>query len=253
MILDRVICADSRRMEEVDSGSVHLVVTSPPYNVGTPYDEHLDSLPSGKYLELLNAVWKECVRVLCDGGRLCVNVANVARKPYLPLHSVITRQLADLGLLMRGEIIWNKGMSARSSMRWGSWKLPTDPVLREVHEYILVFSKNGYRLPAEGTSDITKEEFLEYTRSLATFPPASAKRIGHPAPFPERLPARLMKLFTFPGNVVLDPFLGSGTTAVAAKRLGRHFIGYDISENYCQLARKRVAEVDFKLPSTKRD
>ena len=240
MKLDRIYPKDSRIMKEVDSGSVRLIVTSPPYNVQKPYENHTDNLPLKEYLKMLKDVWKECKRVLCDGGRICVNVANTWRNPYLPIHSYIIKQLIDLKFLMRGEIIWDKGASVGASTAWGSWQSPSNPTLRDVHEYIIIFSKKTFSILNDKKSDMERDEFLEFTKSIWKFPTVSAKKVGHPAPFPEELPRRLIKLYTFPIDVVLDPFMGSGMTAIAAKRLGRHYIGYDISKEYCELAEKRI-------------
>lgn len=234
--------ADARKMDEVEDGSVELIVTSPPYNVNKPYDNHDDLMPLEEYLQLLGAVWKECRRVLCEGGRICINVANLWRRPYLPLHALIIQQMHDLGFLMRGEVIWDKEASVGASTAWGSWQSPSNPTLRDTHEYILVFSKGSFKLPnhREALSDLTKDEFLEFTKSLWRFPAESSKRVGHPAPFPEELPSRCIKLYSFPNDVVLDPFAGSGTTCVAAKKLGRRYIGYDVSREYCKIAQHRI-------------
>ena len=242
MKLDIIYNKDSRSMEEVMDNSIQLIVTSPPYNVNKEYDDHADAMPNDEYFKLLHDVWKECIRVLSDGGRICVNVANVGRKPYLPLHSTIIKQLTDLGLIMRGEIIWDKEASVGVSTAWGSWQSPSNPTLRDTHEYILVFSKGSYKLPnhRNSKSDLTSKEFTEYTKSIWRFPTESAKKVDHPAPFPEELPYRCIKLYTFPGDVVLDPFNGVGTTCLVAKKLNRKYIGYDISKNYCKQAELRI-------------
>jgi site-specific DNA-methyltransferase (adenine-specific) len=151
--------------------------------------------------------------------------------------------MLEIGFLMRGEIIWDKAASAGSSTAWGSWKSATNPVMRDVHEYILVFSKGSMGRSGEGrTSTITRDEFLEYTKSIWGFPAESAKRVGHPAPFPEELPRRLIQLYTFEGDIVLDPFCGSGTTCVAALKSNRHYIGFDNSEEYVKLSRERISQ-----------
>jgi site-specific DNA-methyltransferase (adenine-specific) len=225
-------------MGELPDNSVHLMVTSPPYNVGKEYD---DDLTLGEYREFLSRVWSEVCRVLVPGGRVCLNVANLGRKPYLPLHAYLAEDMLKTGFLMRGEIIWNKASSAGGSTAWGSWQSAKNPTLRDVHEYILVFSKGSYsRSPGEKKSTITKDEFLELTKSVWSFGSESAKKIGHPAPFPVELPARCIKLYTFDGDIVLDPFMGSGTTAVAAKALRRHYIGYEVGKEYVKLARMRL-------------
>lgn len=278
-VLDQVFCKDSRDMSELPDRSIHLMVTSPPYNVGKEYDENL-SLE--EYLGLLRDVFRETHRVLVVGGRACINVANLGRKPYIPLHSYIISEMQSIGFLMRGEIIWDKAASSGTSTAWGSWMSPSNPTLRDVHEYILVFSKDSFsRSPGEGKtvsgerspraaddaetsavsgakalaqlarkeSTITRDEFLEYTKSIWTFPTESARRVGHPAPFPVELPLRLIQLYTFRGDVVLDPFCGSGSTCVAAKRSGRLYVGYDIDETYVERARQRVGGQAATLPS----
>ncbi len=238
-VLDTVQCVDSRDMSMLPDESVHLMVTSPPYNVGKEYDEDLDM---DEYRGLLKAVFREVYRKLAVGGRACINVANLGRRPYIPLHSFIIEDMLDLGFLMRGEIIWQKAASAGASTAWGSWMSASNPTLRDVHEYILVFSKGSMRREKEGReSTIARDEFLEYTKSVWSFPTESAKRVGHPAPFPEELPYRLIQLYTFEGDVVLDPFCGSGTTCIAALKTGRHFVGFDINDDYVNLAKDRIS------------
>jgi len=236
--LDRVFCKSSEKMEELPDNSVHLMVTSPPYNVGKEYDKNLTL---EEYRRLLKTVFGDVFRVLVTGGRACVNVANVGRKPYIPFHSYIIQDMLDIGFLMRGEIIWDKSASSGVSTAWGSWKSATNPTLRDVHEYILIFSKGSFsRERHDKENTISSKEFLEFTKSIWKFPAESAKKVGHPAPFPVELPYRLLQLYTFKGDVVLDPFIGSGTTAIASLRTGRHFIGYDNKEEYVELANKRI-------------
>lgn len=237
--LDRLYCKSSEKMDELPDNSIHLMVTSPPYNVTKDYDEDL-SLE--EYLDLLERVWKETYRVLVPGGRACINVANLGRKPYLPLHSFILDQMVAIGFLMRGEIIWNKAASASPSTAWGSWMSATNPVLRDVHEYILVFSKDTFsRERKNRRNTISRDDFLEWTKSVWSFPAVSAKKIGHPAPFPEELPHRLIQLYTFQKDVVLDPFAGSGTTCLAATAAGRSYIGYEVNQTYIELAEVRLS------------
>lgn len=248
-VLDTVIRSSSEKMADLPDHSVHLMVTSPPYNVGKDYD---DDLTLDEYRAFLKRVWAEVHRVLVPGGRACINIANLGRKPYLPLNAFIMQDMLDLGFLHRGEIIWNKGSSGSSSTAWGSWKSAKNPTLRDVHEYILVFSKGSFSRKDFGReSTIPKEEFLEDTKSVWTFPAESAKKVGHPAPFPVELPRRLIQLYTFAGEVVLDPFMGSGQTAIAALKTERHYVGYEVSEEYAGLAERRIAEfkVNFK-PTT---
>lgn len=236
--LNKIILKSSESMEELPNSSIHLMVTSPPYNVGKEYDKDL-SLK--EYRKLLKAVFTEVHRVLVHGGRACVNIANVGRKPYIPLHAYIIEDMLEIGFLMRGEIIWDKASSAGTSTAWGSWQSATNPTLRDTHEYILVFSKENFGRYSNGRkSTIKKHEFLEYTKSVWHFPAESAKKVGHPAPFPIELPSRLIKLYTLEGDTVLDPFMGSGTTAVAAKRLNRNFVGYEMNGEYKRIADQRL-------------
>jgi len=239
--LDSIIYGSSEAMKELPDASVHLMVTSPPYNVGKDYDEDLSM---DEFRAFLQRVWAETHRVLVPGGRACINVANLGRKPYIPLHAMLIADMHELGFLMRGEVIWDKGASASSSTAWGSWQSATNPTLRDTHEYILVFSKGSFRREkVDGRESlISKEEFLEFTKSVWNFGAESAKKIGHPAPYPMELPYRLIQLYTFSNEVILDPFMGSGQTALAALKAGRHFVGYEVNEEYRNLALKRIAE-----------
>ncbi len=237
--LNKIFCKSSEAMSELPDNSVHLMITSPPYNVAKEYDEDLSL---AEYLTLLNAVWRETYRVLVPGGRACINVANLGRKPYIPLHSYIIDGMQELGYLMRGEILWNKGSSASPSTAWGSWQSAANPVLRDVHEYILVFSKQSFsRKRGDKENTIKKEEFLEWTKSVWDFPAVSAKKIGHAAPFPEELPHRLIQLYSFRDDVVLDPFAGSGTVCLSALKNHRNYVAYDIAPEYIKLAETRIS------------
>jgi site-specific DNA-methyltransferase (adenine-specific) len=237
--LNQIYCKSSENMDELPDNSIHLMVTSPPYNVTKAYD---NNLTLKEYLALLNVVWKETYRVLVPGGRACINIANLGRKPYIALHSYIITDMQEIGFLMRGEIIWNKASSASPSTAWGSWLSAANPVLRDVHEYILIFSKDTFsRKKIDKENTIKKQEFLEWTKSVWTFPAVSARQIGHPAPFPEELPHRLIQLYTFKNDNVLDPFAGSGTACLAAIKDQRNYVGYDIDYEYVKLAEKRIS------------
>ena len=247
---------DARSMTGVHDGTVALVITSPPYFAGKTYEEELerDGVPSSylEYLDMLTEVFAECVRVLEPGGRLCVNVANLGRKPYRSLASDVIRILElDLGLLLRGEIIWQKGEGASGSCAWGSYRSASNPVLRDLTERVIVASKGRFDrglstkrreeagLPHRSTS--TTDDFLASTLDVWSIPPESASRVGHPAPFPVELPEQLITLYSFEDDLVLDPFMGSGSTLVAASRLKRRFVGYDLDPSFVALATTRVA------------
>ncbi len=196
-VRNALYCKSSETMDELPDHSVHLMVTSPPYNASKEYDK---DLTLGEYREMLRRVMGETYRVLVTGGRACINVANLGRKPYLPLHAFVIEDMLAIGFLMRGEIIWDKASSAGSSTAWGSWLSASNPVLRDVHEYILVFCKETFTRPAGNrVSTITKEDFLAWTKSVWTFPSASARQIGHPAPFPRRLAAPIDRALHLPG------------------------------------------------------
>lgn len=223
------------KLQMLESETVHLVFTSPPYNVGVNYDEYNDSLPFDVYLNKLDKIFTECIRVIVPGGHLIIQIANTGRQPYTPLTDYITMMLVNK-IDMRGEIIWDK-QNMTSATAWGSWLSANKPSLRDTHEYILVFRKgNADRI---GESDITKEEFMEYTKAIWKITPET-NDVNHPAPFPKSLAARVVKLYSFKGETVLDPFCGSGTTCEVAKKLGRNFIGIDISKRYCNLAENRL-------------
>ena len=237
-ILDQVLIASSEHMTLVPDSSIHLMITSPPYNARKEYDE---DLTLEEYLGLLENVFRETYRVLVPGGRACINIANLGRKPYIPLNAFIALMMVEIGYLMRGEIIWDKGSSVGSSTAWGSWLSASNPTLRDVHEYILIFSKEQFkRQQGEKPSTIERDDFLELTKSVWQFPTESASRVGHPAPFPVEMPRRLIELYTFEGDVILDPFMGSGTTAIAALETKRHYVGYEIDPEYAALARQRI-------------
>lgn len=246
-ILNSVFCKSSERMVELPDNSIHLMVTSPPYNVGKDYDQDL-SLE--QYRELLRNVLREVHRVLVPGGRACINVANLGRKPYIPLHSYIIEEALKIGYLMRGETIWDKASSASPSTAWGTWLSAANPILRDVHEYILIFSKETFtRIRFAGRqSTISREEFLEFTKSVWRFAAEPARKVGHPAPFPIELPYRCIQLYTYSGEIVLDPFMGSGTTAVATLRTGRSYVGYELNPVYCKLAEDRCVREQSQLP-----
>ena len=255
-VVDEIHVGDARHMDRVQPSSVALVVTSPPYFAGKAYEEELGEghIPATylDYLQMLEDVFAECVAKLEPGGRIAVNVANLGRKPYRSLSADVIGILQDrLGLLLRGEVIWQKARGAGGNCAWGSFKQPGNPTLRDLTERVVIASKGRFdraqkakaRAAAERPSraTITADEFMSATLDLWELPTESATRVGHPAPFPVELPQRLIELYTYEDDVVLDPFMGSGTTAVAAVRTGRRYLGYDTDDAYVRAARARVA------------
>ncbi len=255
-VVDEIFQHDASDMHQVADSSVALVVTSPPYFAGKEYETALGEghVPAtyAAYLAMIESVFAECVRKLEPGGRIAVNVANLGRRPYRSLSGDVTWILQDrLRLLLRGEVIWVKARGAAGSCAWGSFQSPANPVLRDLSERIVIASKGRFdralsrrerfrrRLPSEGS--IFRDEFMEATTDIWEIPPESASRVGHPAPFPVELPERLIHLYTYRGDLVLDPFVGSGTTAVAALRTQRHYVGYDLELGYVELARARLS------------
>ena len=230
-------------LAKIPRETVHLIVTSPPYNLEKEYEEHSDDLADSEYRNWLKGVWTAAYKVLVPGGRLCVNIGENKRQTIIcPTYSAIIQQLLELRMLYRGTVIWDKN-SAAKHCAWGSWRRPSNPHFVPRHEYIIAFSKGGWKLEGDPKGiDIKTKEFIDCTRSVWRFGTESKKRIGHPAPFPETLPERLIKFYTFKGQTVLDPFGGSGTVGLVAARLGRHFILGDNSPAYCELARKRITD-----------
>jgi site-specific DNA-methyltransferase (adenine-specific) len=247
---NRIICGSSEDMGEIADQTVHLIVTSSPYCAGKEYETEQSF---EDWLVLMKKVCAEMRRVLVPGGRACINVAGIGRNPYRPTQYYVTGIMLDLGFLMRGEIIWNKGASAGVSSAGGSWCSASNPVLRDIHEYVLVFSKESMKREKSGSNSIAREDFLMATRSIWEIPSESAKRIGHPSPFPLELPKRLIELYSFEGDVVLDPFCGSGTTCVAALVSNRRYIGFDILSDYCELACNRIDSIEQGKSSNARD
>jgi DNA modification methylase len=258
-VRDAIWAGDARDMDrfgQVADRSVALVVTSPPYFAGKEYEAVLGAghVPADfeDYLGMLHDVFAQCFEKLEPGGRIAVNVANLGRKPYRSLSRDVIDLLEGLGYLLRGEVIWQKSHAAGGSCAWGTYQRPGNPVLRDVSERIVVASKGrfdraltpGQRatagLPSEGT--MTMDEFIDATIDVWDIPSESATRVGHPAPFPVELPRRLIELYTYRGDLVLDPFMGSGSTALAAIRTERHYAGFDTDETYVALAERRIAE-----------
>jgi site-specific DNA-methyltransferase (adenine-specific) len=254
-VANRIYCGDARHMPEIPDRSVALVVTSPPYHAGKSYEEAIGTgvIPSTyvDYLQMLEDVFAECARKLEPGGRIAVNVANLGRRPYRSLSADVIAILQDrLGLLLRGEIIWRKGDGASGNCAWGSFQNPMNPVLRDTTERIVVASKGRFdravtrrerqKRGLPSIASISRDVFMEATLDVWDMDTESATRVGHPAPFPVELPRRLIELYTFRDDVVLDPFMGSGTTAVACVRTDRSYVGYDAEAEYVELATERL-------------
>ena len=248
MFWNKIYHHTSENMHHIPDESIHLVVTSPPYNVGKEYE---DDMSLDEWREFLKRVWRESYRVLKVGGRICVNVANINRKPYVPNAALLMVDLMEIGFVPMGEVIWWKGVAGKGLTSWGSWMSPSLPYLRDDHEYILVLGKPNedgeiVPLPKEPGCEptISRDEFMEFTRSMWKMPAAKKTKIGHPAPFPVELPYRCIQLYTYSNNIVLDPFMGSGTTAIAAIKTGRRWVGYEKEKKYIDLAMRRIrAEV----------
>ena len=238
--VDHLYCQSSEYMEQIPDNSISLAFTSPAYNAGKDFDKDLSI---EEYFDVIRNVAKEIYRVLLPGGRYVINIANLGRKPYIPMHAYYYDIHMKINFLPMGEIIWRKAKGANGSCAWGSWMSAKAPRLRDVHEYLLVFAKQSFSRPDKGESDISREEFMDATLSVWEIPPESAKRVGHPAPFPVPLAERVIKLFSYENDVILDPFVGSGTTCVAAKKNNRHYIGFDIEKAYLNIAEERLANI----------
>lgn len=232
----------SEKMLELPNNSVALTVTSPPYHVGKEYDTQTSF---EEYLELLERVFTECFRVTEPGGRMAVNVANLGRKPYINLVAIVDSIMQRIGFLPRGEIVWVKAKGASGSCAFGSYMKASNPTLRDVHEMILVYSKQRWGRAKDGSSTILRDDFLQNTLSVWYMRPESAKRVGHPAPFPLELPGRLIDLYTYQDDLVLDPFAGVGTTALAAAHRNRRWAAYDTSVEYIEAAQARLEREGF--------
>lgn len=239
--INTVICGDALEvLKKLPENFVHLIITSPPYNVGIPYENHHDLMPYHEYLSFLEEIWRACYRVLVRGGRICINVPSVtADGEYQPLFCDVINQMKKMGYIMRGDILWYK-QSISKRTAWGSWKSPSNPYVVQPYEFVLVFSKETRKLEGDKSKiDITKEEFIEFSNSFWSIKPQTQPK-GHPVPFPEELVYRLIKFYSYQENIVLDPFGGSGTAAVVALKTQRKFIYIDKSMEYAKLAQKYI-------------
>lgn len=270
---DQIVCGDSLKvMKAMPAECVHLAITSPPYNVGLEYDGHNDNKSYDEYLAWLLPIWKELYRVLAIGGRFALNIAPTSIKDFRPIHYDMATQLRGLGMIMRTEILWYK-QTMRRRTAWGSFKRPSNPHIIPSWEYVLVFSKGSWFLEGDkAKADITSKEFIQFSDGFWNIRPetmgrqpflkslyaprrggrdrkdvkdrqVAEKKEGHPAPFPEELIYRLIKFYSYQGNVVLDPFGGTGTVAAVAAKTGRHFVHVDLSAKYCEVTRERLCAV----------
>jgi site-specific DNA-methyltransferase (adenine-specific) len=238
---DKLYLGDAANMKEIPNNSIQLIFTSPPYFEAKKEYQSKDQTLQ-QYLSILKLFIDECNRVLITGGRLIINVANVGRNPYISICTHI-HQYTEISFIKRGEIIWDKGASAGSSTAWGSWRSASNPSLRDVHEYLLIYSKEDKkRYIPHGKDSITADDFAICTQSIWHINSISAKKRGHPAPFPIELARRVIELYSFVGDIVLDPFMGSGTTMEAAILTNRHYIGYDLVPEYITLSQKYIEE-----------
>lgn len=243
---NRILCGDSEKvLKNVPSNSVDIIITSPPYNFGLEYkdDKKNDALHWKEYFAKLNGVWKECARVLKPGGRMCLNVQPLF-SDYMPSHHLMSKQLLDLGLLWKGEILWEKNNYNCKYTAWGSWKSPSMPYLKYTWEFVEIFSKETHKKSGDSSNiDITGDEFKKWVYAKWSIAPErNMKAYNHPAMFPKELVFRLLKLFSYRNDLVLDPFNGAGTTTVCAAETERKYLGIDISDEYCTIAKKRIKD-----------
>jgi len=243
---------DFLKTSEIQDESVDLIVTSPPYNVDIKYNSHDDQMTYEDYLEFSRAWMTQAYRVAKKSGRFCLNVPLDKNKGgQQSVCADMTNIAKEIGWKYHSTIIWNEGNISRRTA-WGSWKSATAPyVIAPVEVIILLYKDQWKKVKTTKDTDITKEEFMAWTNGVWSFNGESKKRIGHPAPFPVELPRRCIKLFTFVDDVVLDPFLGSGSTLLACGETNRIGIGVDIDENYCNLARTRI--LNSSIPQMKLD
>lgn len=239
-VFDRIVRGDARAiLDLLPAESVHLAVTSPPYNVGIHYLGYSDDLSYRGYRRWLRSVWRALYRVLVPGGRFALNVAPTSIKNFRPIHHDLTRDAQSVGFALRAEILWYKQTMGRRTA-WGSWKSPANPHVIPSWEYVLVFTKGGDRLAGDpADADITSEEFQRFSDAFWEIRPERNRR-GHPAPFPQELIRRLVKFYTYRGNIVLDMFGGTGTVAAVARSTGRHYLSIDASPVYARLALERL-------------
>lgn len=249
---DRVVCGDVLEvMAQIPNDSVHMLITSPPYNIGIPYVGYDDRRAYADYRSWLGLVWKEALRVLKRGGRLALEIAPTGIADFVPLHHDLTWDIRATGFTHRAEILWAKQNMTAPRTAWGSFGSPRHPHLIPSWEYIEIFHKESWKLEGDRSDiDISPKQFVEWSDGVWEIPPESRRPGAHPAAFPVELIERLILFFTYRGNVVMDPFGGSGTVAVAAKRNGRSYLHIDQSEDYCEEARTRLEATEVRQRPT---
>lgn len=248
---NRIICADSLELlRQLPDNCIDIIFTSPPYNFGLDYDNHNDTANWNGYYDMLFSIFKECIRVLKYGGRFVVNVQPLY-SDYIPAHHIISNFFIQQKMIWKTEILWEKNNYNCKMCSYGSWKSPSSPYMKYTWEFIEVYCKGDLKKAgASENADITAEEFKSWVvAKWSIAPERHMKEYGHPAMFPENLAERVLKLFSFKGDTVLDPFNGAGTTTAVAKRTGRSYLGIDISPEYCETAEKRIRALDDRPPS----
>ena len=240
---NQIICGDSRTvLQRLPNNCVDLVFTSPPYNFGLEYESSADDYNWDAYFKKLFYILDECIRVLKYGGRLIINVQPLF-SDYIPSHHLISKHCIKRKLIWKGEVLWEKNNYNCKYTAWGSWKSPSNPYLKYTWEFIEIFCKGEMKKTGEKENiDISADEFKEWVvAKWSVSPERKMKKYDHPAMFPETLAERVLKLFSYKNDIILDPFNGAGTTTAVAKRLNRRFLGIDISELYCKTARDRLS------------
>lgn len=241
---NQIICGDSLEvLKKLPDNCIDIVVTSPPYNFGLAYDEHQDTSTWHAYFDTLFAIFAECIRVAKFGGRIVVNVQPLF-SDYIPTHHLVSKFFMDQGLIWKGEILWEKNNYNCKYTAWGSWKSPSSPYLKYTWEFLEIFCKGDLKKPGNKEDiDLSDDEFKNWVNAKWSIAPEhKMKEYGHPAMFPEKLVMRALKLFSFRGDIVLDPFNGAGTTTVTANNFGRKYLGIDCSHEYCEIARRRIED-----------
>ena len=247
--LNQILAADSLNiLKKLPDNCIDLVFTSPPYNFGLEYNNHLDTNNWNLYFQMLFKIFDQCIRVLKHGGRIIINIQPLF-SDYIPAHHVVSNFFFNKGLIWKGEIVWEKNNYNCKYTAWGSWKSPSSPYLKYTWEFIEIFCKGDLKKNGlKDNIDINEEEFKSWVNAKWSIAPErEMKKYGHPAMFPEKLVERVLKLFSFKNDIILDPFNGVGTTTLVSHKLGRQYLGIDISKEYCETAKKRICDIPLSL------